>query len=130
MSIFFVLKHVVRIFMHNFNVFDNPSMFLYVLMMFCNSRRLIKTDRKMSEVLQIVRKNNFSIIAFVSFIVWIKRSCVCVCVCVCVCIYVNKKVIYIYIYIYIYTTVFKEIIKRQTWRHMGHWWWKWHHTAL
>ena len=31
----------------NFNIFNNPSVFIYALMMFSNSLRMIKTDQNM-----------------------------------------------------------------------------------
>jgi hypothetical protein len=60
----------------NFNVFNNPSMFSYVLLMFSNSLKMIKIDRNMSQSWQIMCKMyNFNIIAFVGFVVWIVYRC-------------------------------------------------------
>jgi hypothetical protein len=46
--------------------------FKYALLMFSNSLKMIKIDRSMSELWQIVcKKCNFNIIAFEGLIVWI-----------------------------------------------------------
>ena len=91
MSVFFVLKHVVLILCTNFNLFNNPSMFLHVLMIFRNSLRMIKTDREMSELLQIVRKNIVLLLLYLLVLLSELKGLVC---------------IYIYIYIYVCVCVY------------------------
>jgi hypothetical protein len=46
----------------NFSVFNNPSMIINVLMMSSNSLKMIKIDRNMSELSQIVcKKRNLTL---------------------------------------------------------------------